>query len=450
MKQIDAILSGGDEPPLAPPPGEGVPNVPGGSEPPKKEKIGGWKAFEWYAITNGRDVIRGAAKKAGVPEIGDKIARSMAQYHVEAGNISGPWTTRYWDILKENGISPAEHKVLALTLANREKPSPSIDRQLAELRATSPMNERIEKAVQQTQDLFREVFNRMQKDNIYLTVWDAVSGKPRQIYYNEFSSGKGYWPRKYDFESDHRVRDPQTGVETVFNLRNLTKGEIGASKREQIIRGMMDRYGIGRAEVEDFLQAKRRDVPLVGHIERAREADMPFFRTDPDVVISYLEGAGELLSRKKYFEQDGSKVKGLIAQIPDQKARNITAGIVESLLKRNPMEDESRALLRFAADWSVMKMTFSAIKVLGHPIHGSLMTNLRSFGKALYEGVVDYKEAARRAQIAGSTQEQTKIEMLSEYGINKKGIASTLLKWNGWQSLTSGDGSWPMRMRACI
>ena len=87
MKQIDAILSGGDEPPLAPPPGEGVPNVPGGSEPPKKEKIGGWKAFEWYAITNGRDVIRGAAKKAGVPEIGDKIARSMAQYH-EIGRAS--------------------------------------------------------------------------------------------------------------------------------------------------------------------------------------------------------------------------------------------------------------------------------------------------------------------------------------------------------------------------
>ena len=50
------------------------------------------------------------------------------------------------------------------------------------------------------------------------------------------------------------------------------------------------RHGMSEAEVEDWLLARRRDVPLVGNVERLREAEMPFYRTDPEAMIGYLEG----------------------------------------------------------------------------------------------------------------------------------------------------------------
>lgn len=435
MKQIDGILALANGGGMEPPP-EGIPGVPGsGAETPQSWKMSTWDAVNWYLFTNGRDVMRDVTKRAGVPWVGEKLARSVQQYHTEAGNISGPWETKYWDILKDNKITPEEHKVLSLTLANREKPAKWIDAELARLRATAPMNERIESAVKQTQDLFKEVFNRMQKDNIYLTVHDAATGRPRQIYYNEFAAGEGYFPRRYDYSQVHTVVDPKTGLEHKFTLADLTDQEPGESKREGIIRGMMDRHGLSRASVEDWLASKKRDVPLVGHIERAREADLPFFRTDPDVVISYLEGAGELLSRKKYFEQDGSKVKGMIAQIPAQKAREIVGGIMDSLLQRNPLHDESKAILRWTSNWAVSKMVFSSLKALTHSIHAAPLTNTRAYLKGVFAGLTDLKDVQRMAQLAGSIQEQTKVEMLAEYGVKKSGFGSKFLTKTGWQGI---------------
>jgi len=435
MKQIDGILALANGAGMEPPP-EGIPNVSGsGGETPQPWKMSTWDAVNWYMFTNGRDVMRDVTKRAGVPWVGEKLARSVAQYHTEAGNISGPWETKYWDILKDNKITPDEHKVLALTLANREKPAKWIDNELARLRSTAPMNERIEKAVKQTQDLFKEVFSRMQKDNIYLTVHDAATGRPRQIYYNEFANGEGYFPRRYDYAQVHTVVDPKTGIEHKFTLADLTNKEPGESKREGIINGMMQRHGLSRASVEDWLASKKRDVPLVGHIERAREADLPFFRTDPDVVISYLEGAGELLARKKYFEQDGSKVKGLIAQIPAQKAREIVGGIMDSLLQRNPLQDESKAILRWTSNWAVSKMVFSSLKALTHSIHAAPLTNTRAYLKGVFAGLTDLKDVQRMAQLAGSIQEQTKVEMLAEYGVKKSGFGSNFLSKTGWQGI---------------
>jgi hypothetical protein len=441
IKQIDAIMSAGGQPyelygadgaggGMTSPPG--MADLPSGEgKPPQPEKIGSAKAVEWYMLTNGRDVIRAAAKKSGQPEIGDKIARSIAQYHVESGNISGQWTTKYWDILSDNKIKGKEHDVLALTLMNREKHRTWIDNELARLRSEVPMNARIEKAANEAQALFKDVFKRMQKENVYLKVWDARTGQSRQVYYNEFGAGEGYWPMKYDYDKEIRIPDKDGDI--VFTLRDLAK-DPGSAKKERIIRGMMERHGLSRTEVQDFLSAKSRNVPLAGHLERAREADMPFARTDPDVVISYLEGAGEILARKRYFGQEGEKAKGMLAQIQDEKARKISSRIVDSLLQRQPMEDESRWLLRAAADWSVIsKMTFSSIKALGHATHGALMTNTRSFLKGVFEGITDHRQAARMADLAGATQEQTKIEMLSEFGVNKQGFASKYLRAVGWQ-----------------
>lgn len=427
MTQLDAILSSGDR---------GMEPPPGGVEvPPSPEDPGNLQTLNWYFATNGRDVIRNAAKAAGVPEIGEKLARDIASYHVHSGNVSGPWVDEYWRILKDNEITKEEHKVLALTMANREEHRPWIDKELMRLRAETPMNDRITRAVDQTEALRKKVFQKMQGADVYLTVYDAATGSPRKVMYSEMNEGQGYWPRKYDYDEVHTVTDPDTGEEIKFTLKQMTKKDgPGTTKREQIIRGMMERHGLSRAGVEDWLGSRKRPVPLVGHVERAREADLPFFRTDPNVMISYLEGAGEVLARKKYFGQDGDKVAGTIAQIPNKKMRDTTKEIIDSLLQRNPMEDESKWMLRVASDWTVLsKMTFSAVKALGHSLHGALLTNTRSYFGGLFEGVFNHKEAQHLADLSGSVMEQTKVEMLSEFGINKKGLAATILKANLWQ-----------------
>lgn len=430
MTQIDAILSAGSgSGEMQPPPG-------GVEAAPSPEGPGNLQTLNWYFATNGRDVIRNAAKAAGVPEIGEKLARDIASYHVYSGNVSGPWVDEYWRILKDNGISKDEHKVLALTMANREEHRPWIDKELMRLRAETPMNERIARAVDQAEALRKKVFRKMQDADVYLTVYDAATGSPRKVMYGEMNEGQGYWPRKYDYDEVHTVTDPETGEEIKFTLKQMTKKDgPGTTKREQIIRGMMERHGLSRAGVEDWLGSRKRPVPLVGHVERAREADLPFFRTDPNVMISYLEGAGEVLSRKKYFGQDGDKVAGTIAQIPNKKMRDTTKEIIDSLLQRNPMEDESKWLLRMGSDWVVMsKMAFSALKALSHSAHGSLSLGIRSYFGGLFDGIFNHREAQHLAELSGSVMEQTKIEMLSEFGVNKKGVAAKMLKANLWQS----------------
>lgn len=434
MKQMDAFLSvdegkggGMEPPPVMPPDSADTPSAPG--------EIGGMKAIDMYMFTNGRDVVREAARIAGAPEVGRKIARNIEQYHVRSGEIAGPWSQRLWKLLSDNKLSKEEFRVAALTLAQREDPKPWIEKEIQRLRATAPMNERIARAVEGLSKLFDEVFNTMASNDIYTTVYDAETGKPRNVYFSEQKGGP-YWPRRYDYDEKHTVVDPKTGKEITFTLRELTKAdEPGGARKEQIIQGMMERHGLSRAAVEDWLASKKRQVPLAGNVERAREADLPFFRTDPQVVIHYLEDAAELLARKEYFAQDGSKAAGLIAQIPDTKARKIVKGVVDSLLSRQRMEPESSALLRYAADWAVVsKMTFASIKVLGHPAHGALLTNTRAFLGGLLKSTFDYRSARDAAMYAGSINEQVKIEQLAEFGIQKKSLASRMLQANLWQS----------------
>lgn len=440
MKQIDAFLSvgqektTGEEGGMAPPPETPTAGEPSPAPAPERGNIGVFRALDMYFFTNARDVIRDAAKIAGTPEIGYKIARSIEQYHVRSGAIAGPWSQRFWKLLADNKLSKEEFKVAALTLAQREDPKPWMEKEIQRLRATAPMNDRIARVVDELDKMFGEVFQRMADNEIYTTVYDANTGQPRNVYFSEQKGGP-YWPRRYDYDEKHTVTDPTTGKEITFTLRELTKRERpGEARKESIIRGMMDRHGLSRADVEDWLASKQRQVPLAGNIERAREADLPFFRTDPDVVIRYLEDAAELLSRKEYFGQGGEKMAGLIAQIPDAKARAIVTGIKESLLSRFRTEPEVHALMRYAADWAVVsKMAFSSIKVLGHPAHGALLTNTRAFMRGLLKATLDYRSARDAAMYAGSINEQVKMEQLSEFGISKKSLGSRFLQANLWQ-----------------
>ena len=446
MKQMDAFLSatqgGGMEPPPSIP---GVPGVPGGDEPissggsgppnpPDDFKLGSLQALKLFYATNGQKVIREVAKKAGAASIGEEIAGRIPKYHVYAGQQSGPLKVGYFDICQKYKITPAEHDVIAYTLANRDQHSAGVDRLLAEARAKAPMNDRVAKAVDEITALMRDIHKKLQDKNAFIVVRDGDTGKPRRVYYSEFSGDRGFWPRSLDWTKTVEVVDKETGVKTRFNLRDLI-GEKGQPKRERMINAIMERTGRSRASVEDWLARTKRQVPLAGHLERSRESDMPWFRTDIDAVMAYFEDVGEILSRIEHFGQEGEKVNGLIAQIPNADARQIVGEVVNSLLQRDPMREETRRIMKFATNWAVLKMAYSGTKVLTHSVHGALNAGMTSYMKGLFNAVTDRNDAWRLAKLNDSIGEQTRTDALSAFGINRPTqLSQLILKWNGWQT----------------
>lgn len=400
-----------------------------GSRPVKAAKV-----QDMYWLTNGRKVIRDVAAEAGAPEVGIKIARMLPEYHVEWGNISGPWVHEYFDILKANDISTKRKvKVRDPKTGEEKEVNEHHNLVMAKQGKQIPANPRIARAVEQTTKLLNDVRSRLAKENVAVEIFDQGSGQKRMVPFAEIMDDPNYWPRKYDPNYEIRTTDPETGQVEVTKLKDLLGGELGDAKRERIMKYMMKEHGMSLAQAEDFMEGRGRDVPLVGNVERAREYDLPFYRTDPAAMISYLEGAGEAAARTRVFGQQRQKLENEITRIPSVKARSRVREIMDSVLSKRPFEEETKALVSLAADWSVLsKMTFSALKAVGHSVHAAMSSNTRAYLRGVVEGTTGWKQAHDHAVLSGAILEQYKTEMLREYGAKRK-IASKFLDVVGFQ-----------------
>lgn len=392
------------------------------------------KVQDMYWFTNGRKVIRDVAAEAGASDVGVKIARMLPEYHVEWGNISGPWVKQYFDILKENDISTKRKVKFTDPKTGEEKEvNEHHNLVMAKQGKQPPANPRIARAVEQTTKLLNDVRARLAKENVAVEIYDQGSGQRRYVPFSEIMDDPTYWPRKFDPEYEIRTTDPESGNVEVTKLKDLLSGDLGEVKKQRIIKYMMKEHGMTLAQAEDFLEGRGRDVPLVGNVERAREYDLPFYRTDPGAMISYLEGAGEAAARTRVFGQQRQKLEREITQIPNVKARGRVREIMDSVLSKRPFEEETKAFVSLAADWSVLsKMTFSALKAVGHSVHAAMSSNTRSYLRGLVEGTTGWKEAHDHAVLSGAILEQYKTEMLREYGAKRK-IASKFLDLVGFQ-----------------
>lgn len=398
-----------------------------GSRPVKAAKV-----QDLYWMTNGRKVIRDMALNLGVPEIGVRIARMLPEYHVEWGNIAGPWVHNYFEILRENDISTKRTVKFTDPKTGEEKETTEHHNLvMAKQGKQPPANRRIAKAVEQTTKLLNEVKARLAKENVAVEIYD--DGAKRYVPFSQIMDDPHYWPRKFDPEYEIKTTDPDTGQVEVTKLKDIIGGELGDSKRRKIIKHMMKEYGMSLAQAEDFMESKTRDVPLVGNVERAREYDLPFYRTDPGAMISYLEGAGEAAARTKIFGQRREKLEREVTKLPDVKARARVREIMDSVLSKRAFEDETKAFVSFAADWSVLtKMGFSALKAVGHSVHAAMSSNTRAYVRGLIEASTNWKDAHDHAVISGAILEQYKTEMLREYGAKRK-LSSKFLDAVGFQ-----------------
>jgi hypothetical protein len=376
------------------------------------------KVIRLYNFTNGRKLIR---EVGGRP--GQKIAYDIAEYHIESGNIGGPWKVRYQEILRDNGIN-TKNRVTFMDpkTGQRHEVNEHHNLVMAKEGKQPPANPRVARAVQQLTELMNDVRAQLGKMGAAVEVFDEGSGQKRYVPYSELADDPHYWPHILDPDYEIKMTDPVTGHEETVTLRDWLNGEPGEARFERITRHIMDKYGWSRARAEDFLASRRRDVPLVGNVERAREYDLPFYKTGPDAMFDYLEGVAEAAARTKVFGQRRQKLERLISMIPEQANRARVREVMDSLLSNRQYEDETRALVSFAADWAVLtKMTFSGLKVLGHAVHSAVILDTKSFLRSILRTAIHRKDAVAHAAFAGSLNEHYKIAIMKEFGIKGKG-----------------------------
>lgn len=387
------------------------------------------KAIDLYMFTHGRKVIRRVSADAGAPAAGQQIARMVPDYHVVWGNTAGPWVKRYFDIMKANDISKGRKvRYKDPKTGEMKETDEHHNMVMAKEGKQPPANPRIAQAVRQVTELFQDVKNSLGREGVATEIFEG--GSRRFVPFSEQMDDPGYWPRKYDLDYEIKSTDPESGEVSTVKLRDLIGDRMGEATRERFIKSMMNEHGLARAQVEDFLASRHRDHPLVGNVERARQYDMPWYRTDINVAVEYLEGAGEAVARTRVFGQRRQKLERAINQIPEVRARAITREVMDSLLAGRYMQDDTRAMMGVIANWSVMtKMGFSAVKALGHSAWAPLSSNTRSYLRGLFEGVTDYRESRERAMVSGAVLEQYKTAALKEFGTKTGSIGSKFLGW---------------------
>jgi hypothetical protein len=338
--------------------------------------------YDWYLGSSGRGLIQKIASKAGSPEIGNEIVSNIMEYQTLQGNTAGPWELRTRDILQKYNIKDKDFEHLWNVVESEE----------------APRHPDFEKAANELRALNREVQQAVVREGVTLEIFDRATGRPRYVPFPK-DPKPFYMPRIYD--------------EEVF--------QHGAKKREQILEMLMKKHGISRFEAELMLDRKNnRETPLVGNIERAREFDVEGYEKTAHAYMKYLEGAAEVIARSRVFGQFRGKLNEKVSRINSMEGRRDVNEILDTLLARNHFMKGPRDLVRFASDWtSIMKMPFSAIKMIAHLPKAAVVTNTRSFARALEKVVTDYPQAYREAIESGAALHQFRVDMLRDYGVNQ-------------------------------
>jgi hypothetical protein len=354
-----------------------------------------------YWMMSGRLNMERVTRQANVPEIGKELKRMHDDYLVRAHNYAGDFTHRFLQLMKESGVSLKGEEFRNFWLAKEGK--------------APPANARIAKAVEAATKLFEEAHREAAERGIYLKDWQ--DGKETKIYFEDFTAKPDYMPHRYSDTEKIRVTDPETGEKLTTTWGELTGGKIQEDRRKRIIAGLRKQSGMTAAQVEDWLQNRRRRVPLAGNIERARKADMPGYRMDAGAVLDYFHDLGEVLARQEVFGQDREKLDGVIARVPSAKGIQVLNTIFDGLLKPKPMDERTARWYSLIANTQVLsKMAFSAAKVPGHlALYPVVMEDFASLTRALFGFAFNFREMQERAIAAGALTEYAKSASMLEH-----------------------------------
>lgn len=412
--EVDALTSGG----------EGTPgwqmNLPGGAEVEEPED----RRIRAHAfLLSGEQNIQSMARQAGAPEVGDQIVRSVRQYMAARSEYAGEQISRYKKILADNRITREEHRTLWLVKEGKI-PAP---------------NERFKRAAGQITDQLNDIRRMAGERDLYVQDFDD-NGNRKMIPYADVADKPNYMPHIHDFNEKISLIDPVSNEKQVFTLRELLGGTMNDIKRERVMSAIERKTGMSRWEVEKFLKNRRRRTPLAGNMERARKAELPFYRMDEGAMYKYFENMGELFARAEQFGQDRSKLSAMIAKIPNSKARTNIDTLMNSLLERRPWDEEvGKMYSRLMAAEVLSKMTFSPIKIPFHGIHlGLLLDGYKPVLSALFDTALNYKEMKERALFSGAVVDQMIAQSVLDYGTDLN-LAHNFLQVSGFNWIYTLD-----------
>ncbi len=246
-----------------------------------------------------------------------------------------------------------------------------------------PPNERIAKASESLSKLTMDVAEEFAKRDITGRYFEG--DKSQDYSFVDMQPDPRYAPHKFNYDEKIQIKlqDGETQEFTLNDLlqekettldRVLGRKTLPQIKRDQIIAAMEQNTGMTRAAIEDWLGSRKRRTPLAGSVERARQANMPFYRMDSNVWMEYFSRAGEVLARAETFGQDRGKLDALTAQLPNEKGRRVANTIFDGVLAKQPWDqDLGKWYSRWGTATVLSKMSFSAAKVPFHLAHTTVV-----------------------------------------------------------------------------
>ncbi len=391
-----------------------------GEAPPKPDPKLKSERFRWWNVFfSGMENIRSMTKAAGVPEVGHEIDLKNRNFHAWKNQYAGELMAKWFDIKKANNLSKTEVRDAWLVKEGKKTSN----------------NPRVLRAVQQLTGLMNEIRRMAADKGINLNDYDT-DGQRLQIPYSEIADNPNYMPHIFDYHEKIRLTDPRTGEEQVFTLKQLLgENTLADIKKDRIISAIAADRGISRQEVENWIENKKRKTPLAANMERARTADLPFYRMDEGALLKYFAGVGEVFARTEQFGQDMEKLDALIKQIPDARYRKNVKNIMTDSLAPAPWSEGASRFYSFMTTAAVIsKMTFSPIKVPYHLIHtGLVLEQFRPMLKALVQAPFNFAEMRQRGIFSGALADgvnaQVNMELASKMRLSHEVLKRTGFNW---------------------
>ena len=340
---------------------------------------------------SGGMAIEAMGRRAGVPEIGRLIRRKKDLYVTDWQTIKAEYQWRYKKILADNKITDSEHEQMVMAKEGRI-PAP---------------NERIARATQQITALFNEAERKLAEKGVYFEDRDEA-GDVEKIFHADALENPNYWPHQWDHKAKISLKDPVTGEEQTVTLKQLLGNDLRGLRRERIIEALMAKMGKSRYEVEDFLARRKGRLKKAGNIERARKADLQLYRLDKGVALNYFDQFAEVLARTEHFGQNGEKLDGLLAKIPQEQPRAVIREIMDTILRPQPWSKSQGRFFGLATTAQMLtKMPFSVGKIWAHSVQtGVVMGSYRPLIRGILKGVTSPREVYRLAKFCGAIQDQ--------------------------------------------
>ena len=381
-----------------------------GEKPPPAKKMNLAMMVFNYVKRSGGMALESIGRHAGKPEAGTEMRSRKDRFFATQQTIKGRLDWRDDEILAENKISKKNFPQVAMVMEGK-LPAP---------------NERIAKAARELREHQDYKAELLSKAGVQTYRIDEDGRETA----HDFKKREDHFPHMFRMDEKHTLKDPTTGEVVTVTLEELLGGTLAGLKSERVMNALQEKTGKTRYEVQKLLEAQKRHGKRAGNIERSREADLPLYRTDREVLRDYNAQVAELLARKEHFGQRWEKIDALIAELGNEDLQKQAEEIFAPLRDPERWDKDFGLIYGIATTYEMLsKMTFSAPKIAMHWVHtGVVMGNVDALIRGVFRGVTNPREVYRLAKECGVIADHAIAD--SDLVKQAKRIPGTIAHWH--------------------